>query len=329
MRVKRIVSYLLLAIIPSVVLLVVLEFACRPFLPVLDQSAWGTRPQDEWTSCYRRSVTLGYEPVPGQCGFNDLGLDAGDHPRDKTRQTFRILLLGDSLSEGRPWVDDLRRLGAGGGRRVEVWNGGVTGYDTCAELRVLQEKGWRSNPDLVLLQFCVNDFYRTSSILPLPGGRVRFHVGDNSREVPAWILHSHLLTWLTLSLGLGDEGPRGRDGAASAERCLARMKQEAAARKTPFAVLLFPVLRSTGTGKPTSAEATFLAHERKAGEICRSLGINCFRLRPGLERAVSLTTIRQMPNDLWHLSIRGQQIAGQLVTGFVRRRFLGGGEGKD
>lgn len=327
MRGKRIAACLLLAVVPTAALLVAAEFIFRRYQPVVDQRAWGTHPRGEWASCYRPSVTLGYEPVPGRCGFNSLGL-AADHARDKDRQTLRVLLLGDSLSERQGWVGDMRRRLSAGvpGRRVEVWNGGVTGYDTCAELRVLQEKGWRANPDLVLVQLCINDFFATSSILPLPGGRVRFHAGARSVEMPAWVLSSQLLTWLIIRLGLAEEGPGRGPGAASVERCLARMKQEADTRRVPLAVLVFPVLSSTG-GAPRGTVATYLGLEREAGHICSRLKLSCFRLRPGLERAGSVARLRQRPDDPWHINVQGQQLVGRLVTKFVQRKLAGkGGE---
>lgn len=330
-RGKRVVARLLLATVPTVLLLVAAEFVFRRYQPVVDPRAWQTHPRGEWAACYRKSLTLGYEPVPGRCGFNDLGM-AAEHPRQKTRRTFRVLLLGDSLSERQRWVD-LARLELAArapGRQVEIWNSGVTGYDTCAELRVLQEKGWSTNPDLVLVQLCVNDFFQTSSILPLAHGRVSFHVGHRSMELPGWVLTSHLLTWLAIHVGLPDEGRAdGRAGTASVERCLARMQQEAAARHTPLALLVFPVLRSDGDGAATAAETTYLKLEREAGAICQRLRLPCFKLRPGLQRAGSLSGLRQRPDDLWHIRAQAQDAVGRLVADHVWRRFLSPGSQED
>jgi lysophospholipase L1-like esterase len=106
-------------------------------------------------------------------GFRDLERE----PR-KPPGTFRILLLGDSISAALqvprsgsfPALLEQRlaeRLPPG--RRLEVVNTGTDGYGTGQELLLLRERGLRWEPDLVLLQmFVTND------------------VTDNWREAGDW-----------------------------------------------------------------------------------------------------------------------------------------------
>ncbi len=326
MRARRITAYLLMSTVPAALLLVGAELVFRRFQPEADPTATLTRPRGEWARCYRPSMTLGYEPTPGRCGYNRHGV-AADHPEAKAAGTYRVLLLGDSLSERQQWVELLeRRLAAARpGQRVELWNAGVTGYDTCAELRVLQEKGWRVNPDLVLVQLCVNDFFRTSSILPLPGGRVLFHAGRRGVEMPGWILGSRLLTWLTLRLSAGQHSVR--EGAGSVARCLARIRAEAVARNKPLAVVVFPVLRSEGDAPSSASELRYVGLERRAGEICRRSALGCLELRRGLERSGSLFRLRRHTNDPWHVNAGGQPEVARLVADHLLQRMSSGTSG--
>lgn len=75
----------------------------------------------------------------------------------------RIILLGDSVVEGHGIHDlddtmsrQLERLY--GNAPVEVLNFGVSGYCTLAEVEMLQVKGLRFQPDVVIVLFVSNDF---------------------------------------------------------------------------------------------------------------------------------------------------------------------------
>jgi len=82
---------------------------------------------------------------------------------EKPSGTRRIILLGDSVVEGHGIreIDDtmsrqLEMLYDDG--RTEVLNFGVSGYCTLAEVELLEVKGLKFQPDIVLLVFVENDF---------------------------------------------------------------------------------------------------------------------------------------------------------------------------
>lgn len=93
--------------------------------------------------------------------INDQGLrDDRSHPYDKPDGEFRVLLLGDSFTEG--FTVDLadhfapaleRRLTAIAGRPVEVLNAGVSAWGNAQELVYYMLEGARYSPDLVVLLF--------------------------------------------------------------------------------------------------------------------------------------------------------------------------------
>jgi hypothetical protein len=103
--------------------------------------------------------------VPVQ--INRLGFrDARDYRLEKSPGTFRIVVLGDSVTFGhgamfettypylleqhlRSWRPDVG---------WEVWNLGVPGYNTRQELEYLREIGPTFRPDLVIVGFFPNDF---------------------------------------------------------------------------------------------------------------------------------------------------------------------------
>jgi lysophospholipase L1-like esterase len=114
---------------------------------------------------------MAYEGVPGSEGYvwgshiklNSLGFRDREYELEKKEGTYRIVVLGDSITFGNTMsVDDiyteqLEDLYAKQKRDVEVINMGMTGYDTLAEVSILEHRGLRVDPDLVVVGYCVND----------------------------------------------------------------------------------------------------------------------------------------------------------------------------
>ncbi|MFQ5766857.1 MAG: GDSL-type esterase/lipase family protein, partial [Acidobacteriota bacterium] len=80
-----------------------------------------------------------------------------------TAGTLRIIALGDSSTYGvntrNPWPLRLERLLAAetGSGRIQVLNLGVPGYTAFQGRRVLETRGARLDPDLVIIYFGWND----------------------------------------------------------------------------------------------------------------------------------------------------------------------------
>jgi hypothetical protein len=97
---------------------------------------------------------------------NDLGFrDPREYPLAKPDKTFRILVLGDSVTFGHgavyettyPYLLEQRLKAWRADVNWQVWNLGVPGYNTADELAYLEEVGARFNPDLVVVGFYPND----------------------------------------------------------------------------------------------------------------------------------------------------------------------------
>lgn len=96
--------------------------------------------------------------------INSAGFRDKDFPALKGAQTTRVAFLGDSVTEGFGVGEDERFSGRveqmfnGSGRKVESMNFGVAGYSPLDEVCVLRRHVLIYSPDLVILQFCYNDF---------------------------------------------------------------------------------------------------------------------------------------------------------------------------
>ncbi len=115
-----------------------------------------------------------YEQKPG--GDSDIdgvenrissqGLRDREYAIPKPADTFRIIALGDSVTYGLgvraedafpKILENLIEKENQSGTRVEVLNYGVNGYKTVQEVILLQEKGMQFEPDLVILEYNLND----------------------------------------------------------------------------------------------------------------------------------------------------------------------------
>jgi hypothetical protein len=121
---------------------------------------------------YRMKPSLDVDIGSYRLRTNRLGFRGPEIAVPKGPDTFRILVLGDSVAYG-TGVDDgvtfLRRweaeLNAAGGRRFEVVNTGHPMYDSAQELALLRDEGLALRPDLVLLVYVVNDIEPTRDVV--------------------------------------------------------------------------------------------------------------------------------------------------------------------
>ena len=111
----------------------------------------------------------------------------------------RVVIAGDSLTFG--WDLPLeetypfltREALRSRGRRLEIWAMGVTGYNTVQEYHLIRDQALRFDPDLVILQICLNDFEKAISIRP-----------DRERHFRLTQYHEILIPYLVKKSKLSD-----------------------------------------------------------------------------------------------------------------------------
>ncbi len=122
-----------------------------------------------------KNPALRYELVPGskdeKSRINRDGMRDPERSEKKPPGSFRIAAMGDSItygfgvSQSESWPAQLEQIlnRADPGRRVQVLNFGVTGYDLSQSLENLRARALRYQPDLVIYQYCLNDPEKFSS----------------------------------------------------------------------------------------------------------------------------------------------------------------------
>ena len=108
----------------------------------------------------------GLQPkLPPPVKTNSLGFRGEEFTQTKPENTYRILMLGDSVifGTGVDWDETVpyylqSTLNANNkGLNIEVINLGIAGYNTSQEVATLREVGLALSPDLILLNICLND----------------------------------------------------------------------------------------------------------------------------------------------------------------------------
>jgi hypothetical protein len=117
----------------------------------------GNRPNAEF---WHTSIDGSWQFVINSQGFRNTK----EFTYQKSANIFRVISLGDSETQGHEVRQDLtfsaalERFLNQHKSSVEVINTGVSGFGTAEELVLLENEGFKYNPDVVVLGFYANDF---------------------------------------------------------------------------------------------------------------------------------------------------------------------------
>jgi len=168
------------SLVPLLVLMGMIEGVCRLFPYHDKQPIFGKVVIPDPDLIWRLKPLSLYQT-------NDLGLR--DTPYNE-KADVKILLLGDSVSWGAginhiqqlyPYLleQNLNKLSPH--KTYEVINAAVMGYSTFQEAKYLKLYGLKFHPDLIILQFCLNDVFERYLTVSEYGGDNMF-LGIDTRK---------------------------------------------------------------------------------------------------------------------------------------------------
>jgi lysophospholipase L1-like esterase len=118
---------------------------------------------------------LVYELNTHHEGINSFGMRDQEIDMNEIKDLYKIAVIGDShaysikaktTEETFPYQIEQHINQRMGRRLVKVLNFGVPGYNTAQELEVLESKVLMFRPDMIILQYCINDTHVCNYIQP-------------------------------------------------------------------------------------------------------------------------------------------------------------------
>jgi hypothetical protein len=246
---------------------------------------------------------------------------------ERTPGTPRIACLGDShtfgegVAEEETWPAHLSRALAA---PVEVMNCGVNAYDTLQELLWLERRVLAYQPDLVILQYYINDAAARDVELPEPVDAL-LELASPHRD--DWIRGLRQRSWLAefvldgiyrrRGLGLYSElrtalYEPGNPGWQRAQDALRGARDLLAERGIPLGVALYPFLVERD-GRLTSHAAL-----EKVAAFCAAEGIPCLDTE-GAFLAVEIDPLRVSAHD-YHGNGAAHAIFAREVAAWMSAR---------
>jgi lysophospholipase L1-like esterase len=293
---------------------------------------------------------LGYRLNPKWGDVNEQGLR--DHPVGAKNGRFRLLFLGDSIAQCGDTVDDtfVGHLRAQLRQQrpsppLDVVNAGIRGYTNYQELMFLKKFGLGFEPDLVGVEFCLNDLNRFMHTIRVENGRASYVWSDEAKRVgreaaarrpsPRRTLleramnRSRLVSWLGQRLPTAMRTVAWRasdgysfdyrtdvssawrdDGWATVESQLVEMRDLGQRYRFRVFLVVVPIATQYDAAYLKGDREYVLKPQRRIREICERLGIPFYDLYPDLDASMFLP-------DAIHLTKPGRERVGRRVADFL------------
>jgi len=151
--------------------------------------------------CYELSDHLGFEPIWGTCGYpilSSVSFDKDGALLGKMSNKYRILILGDSnTNRGKFDIllnNKLQETNNIDGKEFEIIKIGIESYNTFQEIELLKTRLLKLDPDIVILQFTLNDFEFSPIVLRIKDKYFYFSSkGEKSIEINSFLFkHSSI-----------------------------------------------------------------------------------------------------------------------------------------
>jgi hypothetical protein len=275
---------------------------------------------------------------------NSLGFRGPEiGPREAGR--MRALFLGDSITmahylpEEETFVHLVGALSEKTPHPIETVNAGVGGIGMETELAIFEETGWRADPDVVVLQFYLNDVQESPGVgivrlpaalewsrlaqyaafaLPRFAGRDDFQIGEP--EMSRWLGEIRARAPQPPEFGaLVQENYRDWGGAWSdgvwrrLDPVLAEFQRRTARRGTALRIVAFP------SEPQVSIAGASDWPQRRLRETADRIGVPVLDLLPAL-RAARGASIEPLFYDVCHHTPAGSRVVAAAILDFLQAR---------
>jgi lysophospholipase L1-like esterase len=280
---------------------------------------------------------LGFKLNPAATGVNSLGIRHDEISTVKPPDSFRVFVIGDSVAFDswgfvRHLSEEFHKARPGA---TEVINASIPGFTTYQEMVLLERDLLPLHPDLVILQYCLNDNYKFLHFIDDSGRWLLTRdaekaVGfEHHRLLAAWTRGSFLI--VSVRIGLADLGTLtgspfvwdGRPDFYAAwqdaswtenEAYLAGMKDRLDSIGARFVIVLVP-FEPQLTKEALEADRLYtLKPQRRLMEISARHRIPYLDLFPIFEAHRE----EKLYRDKIHLTERGHRLVADQLLAFLK-----------
>ncbi len=263
----------------------------------------------------QRDDELGYRPnTGGDSLYDGHGAFKNEYSLEKAPGNTRVLFIGDSIAAIGYLSAAVKGLNQAGG--YEYWNMGVHGYSTRQELKYFERYGRKLRPDIVILEFCLNDFDGTPVVLKDENGKTivaNLYLGEEHFNY--WLYkHSTLYRlYLSLKASVSDRAGLVED----VRKNIKKMQQYAREDGFALRVVVYPLLLEYDQW-PES----YKTQRQDAVALLKDLGVEFYDANDfvqGQIKARSRDHVRLGRDDQFHPSkALAKDLAGQILdAGFL------------
>lgn len=323
------------------------EFAARwhvegGFLPAVD-SVLGLRTAEEpgGEAGVVFDEVLGYRLGPAVPGVNSRGVRHAELPVVAPPGQFRVLLLGDSI--GFPldgfFAATGRALATRSRAALELVNACVHGYTTYQERLFLERDLLPLRPDLVVLQYCINDNHRflhrlTSSGRRLLTNEARAYLFPDGDGAWPWLTRTSYLVYALRKARLGQATARTKEwegiGRAAwddatwpdQEEHVRAIAVRLRAHGGELVVLAVPHEDQLDAASLAADREFVCRPQRRLGAICERLGVPFLDVHGAMVAAAAAPGAAALFTDRLHLSAPGHALVGAALAAFLLERGL-------
>lgn len=159
----KIFGKLFLVLLGLTVGLLIAEFILQ-LIPKFKLSAYIHKDRDVWGGQeLRLHNELGWEIIPNYTGgsrkINSLGMVDKEYPIKKPDNTYRILIIGDSVTGSGFYSEYFENMLNHNSSKInfEVWNCGIRGYNLDQYYTYIKTRVINYEPDCIIVGFCLHD----------------------------------------------------------------------------------------------------------------------------------------------------------------------------
>ncbi|MGH8547722.1 MAG: SGNH/GDSL hydrolase family protein [Methylococcales bacterium] len=231
--------------------------------------------------------------------------------------TFRIAVLGDSvvaaikLSYRERVFTQLENLINQNSplHSVEILNFGVDGYSSLQEATLLGVLVDSYAPDMLVLQYCMNDFYPSER----PGAWFREHSSIYVIDLTEDLMERYRAIGYPTKADYWKELYRDdEEGWRNIETGFTRIARYAADHEIPALLVIFPLVSTEGWYAGEAVE-----RHRRVAALGQQKGFRVVDLLP-VYAEYDIATFRFGPSDTFHPNALGHRIAAEAIGNWFR-----------